>query len=111
MRTKRRGIQGDSREQSQQENGKTDGQTVAFIISNKLLQLSWINLELLLVLQLLNPVGELVALGDDPGYIDEVGEVVQTLQPDVARGRAHPLVDAVYIVPGEHCIMSCHVMS
>ena len=59
----------------------------------------------LLVLELLNPVSELLvvvvellALGDDAGDAGQVRHAVQALHPDVARGGAHPLVDAVDIV-------------
>ena len=65
----------------------------------------------LLVFELLNPVSELLvvvvvvvvvellALGDDAGDAGQVRHAVQALHPDVARGGAHPLVDAVDIVP------------
>ena len=59
----------------------------------------------LLVSELLNPVRELLvvvellALGDDAGDAGEVSHAVQALHPDVARGGAHPFVDAVDIMP------------
>ena len=53
---------------------------------------------LLLVTELLDPVSELLALGDDARDVGEVGHTVQALQPDVTRGGADPLVDAVHIV-------------
>ena len=54
---------------------------------------------LLLVTELLDPVSELLALGDDARDVGEVGHTVQALHPDVARGGADPLVDAVHIMP------------
>ena len=57
---------------------------------------------LLLVTELLDPISELLALGDDARDISEVSHTVQALHPDVTRGGAHPLVDAVHIVPVTH---------
>ena len=72
--------------------------------------MSGVDVEILVLLvpELLNPVSEhlvvvvvveLLALGDDAGDAGEVRHAVQALHPDVARGGAHPLVDAVDIVP------------
>ena len=69
--------------------------------------MSRVNFEVLflLVTELLNPVSELLALGDDARDVGEVRHAVQALQPDVARGGAHPLVDAVDIMPRGHIIV------
>jgi len=65
------------------------------------IQVSRVDVEvlLLLVAELLYPVSELLALGDDARDVGEVGHTVQALHPDVARGGADPLVDAVHIMP------------
>ena len=71
--------------------------------------MSGVDVEILVLLvpELLNPVSEhlvvvvveLLALGDNAGDAGQVRHAVQALHPDVARGGAHPLVDAVDIVP------------
>ena len=61
----------------------------------------------LLVSELLNSVSELLvvvvvellALRDDARDAGQVRHAVQALHPDVARGGAHPLINAVDIMP------------